>query len=400
MADRIELRGLTVRGHHGVFEHERADGQDFVVDITVWIDLAAAAASDDLADTFDYGVLAERAAAIVAGPARNLIETVAAEIAEGVMADERVHAVEVAVHKPQAPIPLTFADVAVVARRSRAGAQARWYREAAHCDASGAVDRIQPRRPAGASAVGGRRAGRRGAAVSPVYETDAWGGVEQGPFLNAVLIADDPTLDGHGWLRRAQEIEQAADRVRGQRWGPRTLDVDLVSCYLRRGRRHRSVLPGRWADAAASVCASAGLRADSVAGRGPGRGADGRGWKQPVAELLAELDAPSAPACGSPNGCCSRWPTVRAPTPRRKADGSDAKTGSDRGGGRHGGPRLPAGPGAVPVVPADHHLDRARHCSRSACRGGWGRHVRAKIGDGKIGDGPGWLHPLAVARAW
>ena len=68
-------------------------------------------------------------------------------------------------------------------------------------------------------------------AVSPVYETDAWGGVEQGPFLNAVLIAEDPTLDCHGWLRCAQEMEAAADRVRGQRWGPRTLDVDLVSCH-------------------------------------------------------------------------------------------------------------------------------------------------------------------------
>ncbi|ORA33310.1 2-amino-4-hydroxy-6-hydroxymethyldihydropteridine diphosphokinase [Mycobacterium aquaticum] len=68
-------------------------------------------------------------------------------------------------------------------------------------------------------------------AVSPVYETDAWGGVEQGPFLNAVLIADDPALDGQGWLRRGQELEQAAGRVRGQRWGPRTLDVDLIACY-------------------------------------------------------------------------------------------------------------------------------------------------------------------------
>ncbi len=121
MADRIELRGLEVRGNHGVFDHERRDGQDFVVDITVWIDLAAAAASDDLADTYDYGVLAQRAAAIVGGPARHLHETVAAPIAEDVMTDERVHAVEVVVHKPQAPIPLTFADVAVVARRSRRG---------------------------------------------------------------------------------------------------------------------------------------------------------------------------------------------------------------------------------------------------------------------------------------
>ena len=121
MADRIELRGLTVRGRHGVFEHERRDGQDFVIDITVWIDLATAAASDDLADTLDYGVLAQRAADIVAGPPRDLIETVAGAIADDVMSDERVHAVEVVVHKPSAPIPLTFSDVAVTARRSRCG---------------------------------------------------------------------------------------------------------------------------------------------------------------------------------------------------------------------------------------------------------------------------------------
>ena len=121
VADRIELRGLTVRGNHGVFDHERRDGQDFVVDITVWIDLEAAAASDELRHTVDYGVLAQRAADIVAGPPRQLIETVAGEIADDVMGDERIHAVEVVVHKPAAPIPLEFADVAVVATRSRRG---------------------------------------------------------------------------------------------------------------------------------------------------------------------------------------------------------------------------------------------------------------------------------------
>lgn len=121
MADRIELRGLTVRGQHGVYEHERVNGQDFVVDITVWIDLAAAAASDDLADTYDYGALAELAAGVVAGTPRNLIETVSGQIADAVMVDERVHAVEVVVHKPHAPLPFTFTDVAVVARRSRRG---------------------------------------------------------------------------------------------------------------------------------------------------------------------------------------------------------------------------------------------------------------------------------------
>lgn len=121
MTDRIELRGLRVRGNHGVFDHERRDGQDFVVDMTLWIDLQASAASDDLADTVDYGVLAQRAADIVAGPARKLIEAVSGAIADDVMHDERIHAVEVVVHKPGAPIPYEFTDVAVVARRSRRG---------------------------------------------------------------------------------------------------------------------------------------------------------------------------------------------------------------------------------------------------------------------------------------
>jgi 2-amino-4-hydroxy-6-hydroxymethyldihydropteridine diphosphokinase len=67
--------------------------------------------------------------------------------------------------------------------------------------------------------------------VSGVYEAEPWGVVDQGPFLNAVVIVDDPDCDGHCWLRRGHELEEAADRVRGQRWGPRTLDVDLVSCY-------------------------------------------------------------------------------------------------------------------------------------------------------------------------
>ncbi|GAA3025914.1 dihydroneopterin aldolase [Actinokineospora globicatena] len=119
MTDRITLTGLRVRGNHGVFAHEKRDGQDFVVDITLWIDLREAAATDDLKHTVHYGELAERAAAVIGGPSRDLIETVATEIADGEMADQRVHAVEVTVHKPSAPIPLSFADVAVTVRRSR-----------------------------------------------------------------------------------------------------------------------------------------------------------------------------------------------------------------------------------------------------------------------------------------
>lgn len=117
MADRITLTGLRVRGTHGVFDHEKQNGQDFVVDVTVWVDLPT---TDNLADTVDYGELATRVAAIVAGPSRDLIETVATEAAETLMQwDSRLHAAEVTIHKPDAPIPLTFADVAVTVRRSR-----------------------------------------------------------------------------------------------------------------------------------------------------------------------------------------------------------------------------------------------------------------------------------------
>jgi 7,8-dihydroneopterin aldolase/epimerase/oxygenase len=119
VGDRIMLRGLTVRGHHGVFDFERRDGQDFVVDVTVWMDLRPAGESDDLKQTLHYGELAERVAAIVGGEPYDLIESVAARIAEDVLTDERVTEVEVVVHKPGAPIPLQFADVAVVAHRSR-----------------------------------------------------------------------------------------------------------------------------------------------------------------------------------------------------------------------------------------------------------------------------------------
>jgi len=118
VADRIRLTGLTVFGHHGVFEHEKRDGQEFVVDVTIWLDLTRAVATDELAETVHYGELAELAAGIIAGPPRDLIEAVAGEIAETLMARYPVYAAEVTVHKPFAPIPLTFTDVSVTVRRS------------------------------------------------------------------------------------------------------------------------------------------------------------------------------------------------------------------------------------------------------------------------------------------
>ena len=117
--DRISLHGLRVRGHHGVFDFERRDGQDFVVDVELELALAKAAASDDVADTVHYGELAGRLAEVIAGEPVNLIETLAGRLAAVCLADARVDAATVTVHKPQAPIPHEFADVAVTVRRAR-----------------------------------------------------------------------------------------------------------------------------------------------------------------------------------------------------------------------------------------------------------------------------------------
>lgn len=117
--DRITLTGLRVLGRHGVHDYERRSGQEFVVDATVWLDLGAAAATDELSATLDYSALAQRAATIVGGDPCNLIETVAARIAEDVLTDQRVHAVEITVHKPRAPLPHPFGNVSVTLVRER-----------------------------------------------------------------------------------------------------------------------------------------------------------------------------------------------------------------------------------------------------------------------------------------
>ncbi len=122
MTDRIELTGLECFGYHGVFEEEKRTGQPFIVDITCWLNFSEAAADDDLTKTINYAELAEVAAEVVEGPARDLIETVATDVANAAMRRfEELYAVEVTIHKPKAPIPRTFGDVAVVARRSRKG---------------------------------------------------------------------------------------------------------------------------------------------------------------------------------------------------------------------------------------------------------------------------------------
>jgi 7,8-dihydroneopterin aldolase/epimerase/oxygenase len=119
--DRILLTGLRVRGHHGVLPHEAQLGQVFVIDLELVADLAPAGRSDDLQRTIDYGSLAGRVAEVVGGRPRRLLEAVAEDVADLVLADERVRAVRVRVSKPQAPLPVD-ATIAVEITRDRGGA--------------------------------------------------------------------------------------------------------------------------------------------------------------------------------------------------------------------------------------------------------------------------------------
>lgn len=117
--DEIRLTGLRARGHHGVFDHERRDGQDFVIDLVVRLPFAPAAEGDDLARTVHYGELAEAVVAAVERDPVDLIETLAERIADVALSFPATRETVVTVHKPQAPISVPFDDVSVTIVRGR-----------------------------------------------------------------------------------------------------------------------------------------------------------------------------------------------------------------------------------------------------------------------------------------
>lgn len=119
MSDRIVIEGLEVWAHHGVLPHERELGQRFVVDVALEVDLAPAGASDALAETVDYGALAQAIHDRVAGERHDLLERVAERVAELVLDEPLVRSVEVAVRKPSAPLTVAAGEVRVEVRRSR-----------------------------------------------------------------------------------------------------------------------------------------------------------------------------------------------------------------------------------------------------------------------------------------
>jgi dihydroneopterin aldolase / 2-amino-4-hydroxy-6-hydroxymethyldihydropteridine diphosphokinase len=251
--DQIRLLGVTARGRHGVLEHERQDGQEFSVDAVLHLDTSTAAATDDLAATVDYGALATRIADLVRGEPVDLIETLAARIAASCLESPGVVAVDVAVHKPQAPISEQFDDVVVAIRREKLSAhkpQAPISEQfddvvvAIRREKLSDLDR-RPAEPVTAVLALGTNLGDRAGilraavaelgqlddvqvvAVSPAVETAPVGGPEQPDYLNAVVLLTT-RLSPNALLAAGQRIEAGHGRERSIRWGPRTLDIDVI----------------------------------------------------------------------------------------------------------------------------------------------------------------------------
>jgi len=218
MTDRIVLQGVSARGRHGVLDFEKADGQEFVVDVSLEVDLRRPGRSDVLAHTVNYAEVAADVVSLVTGPSLDLIEALADQIAVAALRRPLVQAVEVTVHKPQAPVGVPVGDVKVVVERHR----------------------DEPVVIALGANLGGVRAtleaavrtladvdGLRISAVSDLFETDPVGGPEQPAYLNAVVLART-RLAAFALLTELHAIEADRGRVRETRWGARTLDLDLI----------------------------------------------------------------------------------------------------------------------------------------------------------------------------
>ena len=216
MSDQIVLRGISARGFHGVLDFEKRDGQTFVVDVVLEVDLTAAGASDDLADTVNYAEVAGDIVALIEGEPLNLIEALAARIADRVLARPLVEAVEVVVHKPEAPVGHPFTDVQVRVQRERQA-------PVVIAMGSNIGDSLETLHDAAVALYGLIDIDE----VSPVVETDPVGGPDQPAYLNAV-VTGTTSLAPSSLLAGLLDIEQAYGRTREVRWGPRTLDLDLI----------------------------------------------------------------------------------------------------------------------------------------------------------------------------
>jgi len=232
--DRISIYGISATGYHGVFDHEKRDGQKFIIDVVLHVDIARAAASDNVLDTVHYGEVSELVVAqIQAGP-WDLIEKLGSEIADAILAAyPTVLEVDVVVHKPQAPIPVPFTDVTISLTR----------KQKQHTAIIALGANLGDPQATLAQALQDLAEELEILKTSPLAITKPVGGPPDQPDYTNQVIQVRTRLTAHELLDLCQQIEAKHHRTREVRWEARTLDLDLITFDQLRLNDERLTLP-------------------------------------------------------------------------------------------------------------------------------------------------------------
>lgn len=215
--DEIKIEGLEVFAHHGVFEEEKKEGQTFVISATLYTDTRLSGRSDDLKDTVNYGDVAYFIDSYISRGGHNLLEKLANDLARDLLTHFNIEGLELQIEKPQAPIDLNFKFVAVKIKR--------FWQKAYLSLGSNMGDR-KTFLDFGIASLKDMKEVKL-LKTSSFYETKAYGKTDQEDFLNACLEIKT-FLTAEELLNRIHSVETEGGRKREERWGPRTLDIDIL----------------------------------------------------------------------------------------------------------------------------------------------------------------------------
>ena len=216
--DKIHIKNLEVFARHGIFPEENVLGQKFVVSAVLYTSTREAGRTDDLAKSIHYGEVSRFITEFMEQNTFQLLETAAERLAEELLLNtERLEKIRLEIKKPWAPVGLPLETVSVEIERG-------WH--TAYIALGSNLGDKEANLRLGVEGLRSTR-GCRVEAVSDFLVTAPYGGVEQDDFLNGAMKIRT-LLTPHELLERLHEIEQEAKRERVVRWGPRTLDLDIL----------------------------------------------------------------------------------------------------------------------------------------------------------------------------
>lgn len=217
-SDRINIKGLKLYAYHGCLEEERQKGQEFTLDITLYLNLTPAGITDNLERTVNYSEACQVAQEAFTKYAYNLIETAAEEVAAALLIKySLVDKVTVEVFKPHAPIPLDFENVSVFIERKRHTAYIAVGSNLGESEATIAKARELFLKVEGNEIL----------AESSLIVTKPYGVTDQPDFINGMWKVST-LLPPYDLLKKLNEIEHRLGRERLIHWGPRTIDLDII----------------------------------------------------------------------------------------------------------------------------------------------------------------------------